>query len=73
MFAGFGLLSLVVVMAIMLTMTKQSAETSLKAKRHAEEQIDEIQDALDAKGRQIDDAMRDFGAAGRPTVSTITL
>ena len=66
MFAGFGLLSLVVVMAIMLTMGKESAKTSIDAKRQAEQQINEIQDALDAKGRQIDEAMGNSGGAGRP-------
>ena len=66
MFAGFGLLSLVVVMAIMLTMGKESAKTSIDPKRQAEQQINEIQDALDAKGRQIDEAMGNSGGAGRP-------
>ncbi len=53
-FAGGGLLGLLIVIAIMMSLSAESADTSLRAKQQADRQMDYIQDRLDVQGEQID-------------------
>ena len=70
---GLGLLGLLVTMAIMASMSAEQAETSVKVKHHAEEQVEHIQEQLDLRGRQAERMMEqmdgDASEADEPTTA----
>lgn len=61
---GFGLLGVLIAVAIMANFGSRQAETSLRTKEHAEQEIEGIQEQLDTRGREAEEMLEQMD--GRP-------
>ncbi|MFW6065393.1 MAG: hypothetical protein ACOC9S_01105 [Planctomycetota bacterium] len=60
LFGGLGLIGLLIAIALMANMAAEQADTSIKTRQQAEEDIEQIQQQLDTKGRETERMMSDF-------------
>ncbi|MFP3937250.1 MAG: hypothetical protein ACLFVW_02830 [Phycisphaerae bacterium] len=60
LFGGLGLIGLLIAIALMANMAAEQADTSIKTRQQAEEDIEQIQEQLDTKGREAERMMSDF-------------
>jgi len=63
MFAGFGLLSLLIVVGLMMYMGGESTEKAVKVKKYVEETLPRLEEQ---HNRQIEDALKEFGTSRSP-------
>ncbi|MGC9453735.1 MAG: hypothetical protein ACP5HU_02625 [Phycisphaerae bacterium] len=57
LFGGAGLIGLLIAIAIMSNMAAEQADTSLRTREKAEEDIEQIQEQLDIQGQRAEEIM----------------
>ncbi len=57
---GFGLLGVLIAVAIMAGLGAEQTETSVRTRDHAEEQVESIQEQLDERGREAEEMLEQF-------------